>query len=238
MRYVLAGLMSAALLLGCSDDDDPSPSNDAGNDGGKPTADAGNLDAGNGGGKDASTMDSGNTSLDAGRDAATPSDASSDASTATTASATLASKSGTSTTGRATFAVSGGRVTLTLTVSGAVAGQRGAHIHAIGDCSADNASSAGGHWNPETHPHGSGGPDAGEISHLGDLGNITIGSDGTGTLTYSNPEWKLGDGSTYDVVGKAVIVHANTDDFVTQQNDAGATPGNAGGRIACGVITK
>lgn len=146
-----------------------------------------------------------------------------------TAAATLESRSSSTTTGTATFTDENGKVTLKLEVAGATPGQHGAHIHAVGDCSAPDATSAGGHWNPATHNHGS--PEGGE-QHLGDLGNITVGQDGKGTLTISMAGWKLGDSSTSDVVGKAVVIHANPDDFTTQPT------GNSGGRVACGVIAK
>jgi Cu-Zn family superoxide dismutase len=58
--------------------------------------------------------------------------------------------------------------------------------------------------------------------------------DGKGTLTISKAEWTLGDGKATDVVGHAIVVHANQDDLVTQIGDAG--PGNSGGRQACGEI--
>lgn len=146
-----------------------------------------------------------------------------------TAIAPLEARSNSTTTGTATFTEQNGKVTLKLDVAGATPGQHGAHIHQVGDCSAADATSAGGHWNPESHTHGA--PGTGE-QHLGDLGNITVGQDGKGTLTISMDEWKLGDGSTTDVVGKAVIIHADPDDFTTQPT------GNSGGRVACGVIAK
>ncbi|XXF80042.1 superoxide dismutase family protein [Myxococcaceae bacterium GXIMD 01537] len=145
------------------------------------------------------------------------------------ATTTLESKSSSSVTGTATFEEDGDTVKLTLSVSGATAGKHGAHIHEKGDCSAADATSAGGHWNPSTHNHAS--PTAGE-HHLGDLGNIEVGSDGKGTLTLSKADWKIGDGSANDVVGKAIIIHAGEDDLATQPT------GNSGGRQACGVIAK
>ncbi|HEX8820385.1 MAG TPA: superoxide dismutase family protein [Archangium sp.] len=140
----------------------------------------------------------------------------------------LESRSGSSTTGTATFQEDGDQVTLMLEVSGATPGKHGAHIHQNGDCSAADASSAGAHWNPTTKTHGS--PDANH--HLGDLGNIEIGQDGKGTLTLSKKEWKLGDGSSEDVVGKAIVIHAGEDDLVTDP------AGNSGSRVACGVIAR
>ncbi|WNG35323.1 superoxide dismutase family protein [Archangium violaceum] len=144
------------------------------------------------------------------------------------ATSSLESRSGSSTTGTATFKEDGDQVTLTLEVSGATPGKHGAHIHQTGDCSAPDASSAGGHWNPTSHTHGPADPN----HHLGDLGNIEIGQDGRGTLKLSKAEWKIGDGSANDVVGKAIIVHAGEDDLVTDP------AGNSGGRVACGVIAK
>jgi superoxide dismutase, Cu-Zn family len=227
MRYVLTGLLGAALLFGCGDDDGdkPAPVDSGAKDSGAGT-DSGIKDAGPTGSMDASTT------IDGGpKDAGPTGD-----SGVTSASATLASKSGSSVTGKATFSISGKLVTLKLEVSGAEPGQRGAHIHQTPDCSAVDGASAGAHWNPANHVHGSGTADAGAISHLGDLGNITIAGDGKGTLEISKPEWTLGDGAATDVIGHAVIVHKNTDDLVTNASDAG--PGMSGARLACGVIAK
>lgn len=226
MRYVLTGLLSAALLIGCGDDDDdkPAPVDSGLKDSG--TTDSGIKDAG-GGSIDGGGLDSGLKDAGPAGDSATP---------PTTVIATLASKSGSSVTGKATFTVSGKLVTLKLEVSGAEPGLRGAHIHQTPDCSAVDGTSAGAHWNPDNHVHGSGTRDAGAISHLGDLGNITIAGDGKGLLEISKPEWTLGDGAATDVIGHAVIVHKNTDDLVTNASDAG--PGMSGARLACGVIAR
>ncbi len=144
------------------------------------------------------------------------------------ATATLESRSNSSTTGTASFTEDGDQVTLKLEVSGATPGKHGAHIHQTGDCSAPDASSAGGHWNPDSKTHGP----ADAEHHLGDLGNIEVGQDGKGTLTLSKKAWTIGDGTATDVVGKAVIIHAGEDDLVTDP------AGNSGGRVACGVITQ
>jgi Cu-Zn family superoxide dismutase len=155
---------------------------------------------------------------------------------ATSANATLESKSGSNVTGTAKFVLSGKLVKLVVEVSGAEPGMRGVHIHQNPDCTAVDGTSAGAHWNPDNHVHGSGTADAGATSHLGDLGNITIAGDGKGKLEISKPEWTLGDGAATDVVGHSVIVHKNTDDLVTNASDAG--PGMSGARLACGVIKK
>ncbi len=210
MRSMVTAALSVVLLFGCGDDsDDDTGSNDA-----SVKSDAGSRDAG-----------SVDASLDASRQ---------DASVGGRASALLVSKSNSSVTGNAIFEVRDGVVTLSVKVNGATAGKHGIHIHVNGDCSAPDASSAGGHWDPAaTMHHGSGALDAG-AGHLGDLGNITIGADGSGTLTLSKPAWTLGDGASTDIVNHAIVVHANEDDLSTQTGDAG--PGNSGGRLACGVI--
>lgn len=104
-------------------------------------------------------------------------------------------------------------------------GLHGFHIHEFGDCSADDASSAGGHYNPLDTRHGS--PDD-EEHHVGDMGNIEAGEDGTVStereffhLTFAGPT---------SILGKAVVIHSQADDFETQPT------GNAGARVGCGVI--
>lgn len=144
------------------------------------------------------------------------------------ATAQLESKSGSTITGTATFVPSGTAVALELNVAGASPGQHGVHLHATGDCSDPNGASAGGHWNPAMANHGL--PSA-AMHHLGDAGNFDVGADGTGKLTFMG-NWSIGTGDMTDIVGKAIIIHANFDDGVSQT----PTPGNAGARQACGVI--
>lgn len=142
-------------------------------------------------------------------------------------------KSGSSVAGTALFSQRGStddgamEVTLIVELRGAPAGEHAVHIHDIGDCSSEDGKSAGGHWNPAGVDHGQWGHD---VHHLGDIGNLVVGEDGTGSLTMTTDRWMIGDGSTTDVVGHAIIVHAGVDDFVTQPTGA------AGGRISCGVI--
>jgi Cu-Zn family superoxide dismutase len=140
--------------------------------------------------------------------------------------AVLESRSGSTTTGEARLVDRGDSVEITLTVAGASPGNHGVHIHMVGDCSAPDASSAGDHFNPDTHQHGA--PGVSE-HHAGDLGNIEVGDDGTGTLTLVQPEVTLGEGGR-SIAGRAVVVHEKADDFQTQPT------GDSGGRIACGVI--
>ncbi len=144
------------------------------------------------------------------------------------AEATLAAKSGSGTSGTAAFSVENGQVVMRINIVGATPGEHAFHVHEVGDCSSDDGKSAGGHWNPTAQDHGKLGESV--QFHYGDTGNVTIAEDGTGSAEISGSVWTLGDGGQGDVVGRAVVVHAGADDFVTQPTGA------AGGRVACGVI--
>jgi len=111
-------------------------------------------------------------------------------------------------------------------IIGAPVGTHGLHVHDIGDCSAADFTSAGGHFNPTDAPHG--GPEDGE-RHAGDLGNIVIGEDGNGHLELVSQMLSLYDGDNA-VIGRAVILHEKADDLVSQPTGA------AGARLACGVV--
>jgi Cu-Zn family superoxide dismutase len=144
-----------------------------------------------------------------------------------TVSVTLEPKSGSKVTGKATFTEKGKQVVLHLEVEGAPPGEHAAHIHEFGDCSAPDGKSAGGHWNPTTDEHGKWGVDH---FHLGDIGNMTIKPDGKGEIELTTDKWSLAEGATNNPSGKSIVVHGGVDDFKTQPT------GNAGNRIACGVI--
>lgn len=103
----------------------------------------------------------------------------------------------------------------------------GFHLHETGDCSAPDASSAGEHFNPMQTEHG--GPTS-EVKHLGDLPNITADAQGVASVTALVAGASLRDGGMYDLAGRAVVVHANPDDYTTQPS------GDSGDRIACGVV--
>lgn len=105
--------------------------------------------------------------------------------------------------------------------------EHGFHVHEHGDCSAPDASSAGGHFNPGAAPHG--GPDA-AARHLGDLPNIRANENGTADVNAVVAGATLNDGGPNNLVGKAFIVHAKADDYKSQPS------GDAGARIACGVV--
>lgn len=142
----------------------------------------------------------------------------------TTLEATKKSKS--KVTGTITFKEVEGGVEVTATVENLKPGDHAYHVHETGDCSAPDATSAGGHFNPAGHKHGA--PE-GEERHAGDFGNLTAGKDGKATKTFVMKGITLDDGEA-SIVGKAFIVHAKKDDFKTQPT------GNAGDRVACGVI--
>lgn len=129
-------------------------------------------------------------------------------------------------TGTVEFKEVEGGVEVTANLEGLTPGDHGFHIHEKGDCSAPDAASAGGHFNPSGHKHGA--PDAAE-HHEGDLGNLTADVGGKATKTFTMKGITLTDGAA-SIVGKGFIVHEKADDLKTQPT------GNAGARAACGVI--
>ena len=143
------------------------------------------------------------------------------------AMAAIGSASGSNLTGTAVFTQNGETITLVVEVENTSPGVHAVHIHEKGDCSAADGTSAGGHWNPTNVAHGAWGE--GEF-HLGDIGNMTVGEDGTGSITLTTNLWEIGTGSDIDIVGKGIIVHADPDDFTSQPTGA------AGARIGCGAI--
>jgi Cu-Zn family superoxide dismutase len=143
--------------------------------------------------------------------------------------AELESRSGSTVTGKVTFTQHGGKVSMKVVVNGLTPGNHAIHLHDKGDCSAPDATSAGGHWNPSSEDHGKW---AHAPFHHGDIGNLVADAKGKAELHMESDLWTLGDGKPSDVIGHAVIVHAKEDDFTTQPT------GNAGGRVTCGVITK
>jgi Cu-Zn family superoxide dismutase len=143
----------------------------------------------------------------------------------TKAIAVLHPTAGNNVTGLVTFTKSGDEVKVVADVAGLTPGKHGFHIHEFGDCSSSDGSSAGGHFNPTHKQHGA--PDASD-RHAGDLGNIEADASGKAHLEWSDKVMKLSGADS--IVGRAVIVHEKVDDLKTQPT------GNAGGRLACGVI--
>lgn len=115
-----------------------------------------------------------------------------------------------------------GFVHVTGTVQKLTPGKHGFHIHEFGDTRAPDGTSAGGHFNPDGHPHG--GPKD-EKHHAGDLGNIMANEKGDASIDMKAMGLKV-----VDVLGRGMVVHAKEDDLKTQPT------GDAGGRVAVGVI--
>jgi superoxide dismutase, Cu-Zn family len=138
----------------------------------------------------------------------------------------LQAKSGSSLSGSATLTETPEGVKVELRVEQAPPGEHGAHVHEKGDCSAPDGASAGGHFNPSSTPHAL---PTNEPRHLGDLGNIDVGPDGSGKIEIVAPGANLKPDDPNSFLGKAIIVHEKKD-------DGGQPTGNAGGRIGCGEI--
>lgn len=135
------------------------------------------------------------------------------------------------TVGTATLTELPGGVRLHLAVEGLPPGPKAFHIHENGACEAPGFSSAGGHFNPGAHAHGwhdAKGP------HAGDMPNVIVGADGRGEVEVVNERVRLDDGERglFKKGGTAIVMHAGADDYASQP------AGNAGGRIACGVIER
>ncbi|QSE96296.1 superoxide dismutase family protein [Fulvivirga lutea] len=147
------------------------------------------------------------------------------------AMAAISSASGSTLSGEANFTDNGdGTVAFELSVSGAAPGTHAIHLHANGDCSAPDATSAGGHWNPADVDHGKRGES--QMFHAGDIDNLVVGEDSTGSLSMSVKGWSVGGADSTNVVGKAIIIHASADDFTSQPSGA------AGPRVGCGVVKE
>jgi Cu-Zn family superoxide dismutase len=139
--------------------------------------------------------------------------------------AVLHATAGSTVAGTVTFTKSGDEVKVVADITGLKPGKHGFHIHEFGDCTAPDAKSAGGHFNPGGHQHGA--PDATD-RHAGDLGNIEADATGKAHLDLTDKVMKLSGPDS--ILGLAVIVHEKADDLKTQPT------GDAGGRVACGVI--
>ena len=148
------------------------------------------------------------------------------ASTEPRALAPLQAKSGSKVGGSVWFNQQGTSVRVVARVTGLTPNQEhGFHVHETGDCSAPDAMSAGGHFNPTTQPHG---PQA-MPHHGGDMPSLKADAVGNAEATFTIDGVAVGNGAN-GLLGKAVVVHAQPDDYKTQPT------GNSGGRIACGVI--
>ncbi len=126
-------------------------------------------------------------------------------------------------------------VMITLNVKGLKPGLHGVHLHAVGKCEPPAFTAAGGHFDPG--PAGNTDPDANHPFHMGDIPNIEVGQNGSGTLHAVTTRVTLSDGplSVFDADGTAIIIHANPDQGITGPTKSGVS---GGPRAACGVLTK
>jgi Cu-Zn family superoxide dismutase len=159
-------------------------------------------------------------------DSGPPAAASASTETPKTLEVELQSKSGSKLLGKATLTETPEGVSVVLSVENVTPGEHGAHVHEKGDCSAEDGSSAGGHFNPGGHPHAL---PTGSPRHLGDFGNVMVDQDGKGKLELAALGANLRDNDPNSFLGRSIIIHEKKD-------DGGQPTGNAGGRIGCGEI--
>lgn len=131
--------------------------------------------------------------------------------------------------GSVAYSEGAGGVTLIVTASGMPPGTHGLHLHDKGLCEGPKFETAGAHWNPGAKKHGRDNP-AG--AHLGDLANLEVGADGTGSANVTVAGAMIASGANMlaDADGTALVVHAKADDYKTDPS------GDSGDRIACAVI--
>jgi Cu-Zn family superoxide dismutase len=133
--------------------------------------------------------------------------------------------------GTATLSADPAGVKITLAVKGLAPGEHAIHVHQTAKCDAPDFKSAGGHFNPENKKHGHDNP---EGAHAGDMPNFTVDAKGTSKATLVAPGVTLEDGphSVFTGGGTALVIHDKADDMKSDP------AGNAGDRIACGLIKK
>ncbi|MEX1063603.1 MAG: superoxide dismutase family protein [Balneolaceae bacterium] len=128
--------------------------------------------------------------------------------------------------GVVTFSREGDDIRVIATISDLEPESRhGFHIHEYGDCSADDGTSAGGHFSPYGMRHGAPTDDE---RHMGDMGNLAVDEEGVATIDYVDTTLELE--GAFSIAGRGVVVHAGEDDLESQPT------GDAGARIGCGVI--
>ena len=149
------------------------------------------------------------------------------ASTIPAAVAHVAGASGSLVSGTLALVPLHGGVRMSGDLGGLTPGNHGFHIHQTGDCSAADAATAGGHFNPTVSAHGRAGTAA---HHAGDIDNIVADASGVAHVDVQLRGVSLGGSPTTDIVGRALVVHAAPDDYQSQP------AGNSGARVGCGVI--
>ena len=143
----------------------------------------------------------------------------------TEAVAVLMPTEGNKVTGTINFIKMDSGIRVVADISGLEPGKHGFHIHEYGNCSAPDGTSAGGHFNPHNEPHGA---PTDAKRHVGDLGNVI--ADENHVAHYELIDNVVSFTGENSIIGRGVIVHSGEDDLKTQPT------GNAGARVACGVI--
>eukprot|EP00475_Leptophrys_vorax_P008410 TRINITY_DN15439_c0_g3_i1.p1 TRINITY_DN15439_c0_g3~~TRINITY_DN15439_c0_g3_i1.p1 ORF type:complete len:229 (+),score=10.80 TRINITY_DN15439_c0_g3_i1:77-688(+) len=123
-----------------------------------------------------------------------------------------------------------GPTTVTVKITGLAPGLHGFHLHEFGDTT-NGCMSTGPHFNPKGLTHG--GP-TDEVRHAGDLGNVTADASGVAEATIVDSQIPLSGPNS--VVGRALVIHEGVDDLGKGGHELSSTTGNAGGRLACGVV--
>jgi len=151
------------------------------------------------------------------------------ADTAAQAKAMIEAKSGSTVAGTATFTeLANGGVKVVVHLEQAPPGTHGFHIHEKGDCG-DNGNASGGHFNPAGGTHGK---FAAPGSHAGELPSLVADASGVARFSVDVHNISMTEGAVNNVIGRALVVHRDRDDFTTQP------AGNSGPRIACGIISR
>ena len=127
--------------------------------------------------------------------------------------------------GLVTFTKEADGIKVVADIEGLTPGKHGFHVHEYGDCSAPDGTSTGGHFNPTNQPHGA---PTDVHRHVGDLGNLVANKDGK--AHYEWTDHVISFKGQNSIIGRGIIIHAGEDDLHTQPT------GNAGKRVACGVI--